>query len=234
MLQKLVNIIVAHILLAPQFAGAALACTEFKPPSMCDDPAHQEAFWIGEYSGEQLFFEMTINGNRFDPPLETKGKLTLFDMEGRLGFAGDGAFRGEAKLGPLHSGDEALQNREGFEFLFDKNVKGSLRRQEGKYCTFEFWPRWAGTYKPPQSPTMNIELIGMTATTVLGHVFYDGVQNGNLIHISSKFILQRESVDVSGWKTVTHPDDSLSCRSRCLRPGVDLETSSVWGDCPTD
>ncbi|MEQ8182549.1 hypothetical protein [Marinobacter salarius] len=195
MLRKLVNILAAHALLVPFFPHTALACTEFKAPSMCDDAAHEEVFWIGEYVGEQSFFEMTINGNRFDPPLETNGELTLFDMDGRLGFVGDGAFRGEAKLGPLHSGDEALQNRAGFEFLFDESLKGTLRQQEEKHCPFEFWPRWAGTYKPPQSPTMNIELIGISADAVLGHVFYDGLQDGHLIHISSRFVMRRESVD---------------------------------------
>ncbi len=223
------------LLLWPQLPDGVWACTEYKPPSMCDDIAHEEAFWIGEYRGHDLSFEMTINGTRFDPPRETKGTLTLFEMNGRLGFDGGGAFKGEADFGMLHSGDEALQTRPGFKFLFDKPIREVLRKFEDEYCTFEFWPRWTGTYKPPQSPTMSIELVAFTANNLLGHVYFDGVQDGALVHISSTFALSRERPDVTGWATVSHPDDSAICRDNCKINQFSVGyAGSLWGDCPAD
>lgn len=229
-LSKFTRALMVSLLLWPQLPDRVWACTEYKSPSMCDDIAHEEAFWIGEYWGRELSFEMTLNGTRHDPSRETEGTLTLFEMNGRLGFDGGGAFKGEADLGMLHSGDEALQTRPGFEFLFDDSIRGGLRKYGDEYCTFEFWPRWTGTFKPPQSPTMSIELVGLNGIDLLGHVYFDGIQDGTLVHISSTFVLTRLEPDVTGWETVSHPDGSAAC-SRCYDDDL---IGSVWRDCPAD
>ncbi|WP_417812389.1 hypothetical protein [Thalassospira alkalitolerans] len=103
---------------------------------MCDDIAHEEAFWIGEYRGHDLSFEMTINGTRFDPPRETK-TLTLFEMNGRLGFDGGGAFKGSG-FRDVAQWRRGTSDPPGFKFLFDKPIRGVLSEFEDEYCTFEF------------------------------------------------------------------------------------------------
>ena len=201
---------------------AAAECQIYKIPSICDPVAQDSQHWIGEYTGQEASFEMTFDGRPFDPPRQKTGVMTMFEMSGALGFAGGGGFDGTAEL---TAAERAASDAEVFSgdwsWMLDDEVLSLLQAQhiadtdDPDSCPLRWWPRWNGTYQPPNSPVMNITLIATTFDQMFGRVYYSGQQNGVQVVIDSRFTMSNNGFDPTGYSKETHGDESEMCQAHC-------------------
>lgn len=220
-------------LLATFMPNTAVACIQYTPPNMCEAAAHDETFWIGEYSGRTTSFSMKIEGGPFNAEFKDRGSLTLFSMSGALGFSGGGAFQGEANLVPSPGNyidplDPTWEWIEEIETLDMLNFFGQYSS-----CGYQFWPRWEGTYRPSPSLEMKIALIGLYPSYMIGRISYSGRQEGKRVEIDSRFDISRNSIDVSGWLVSELDDDTPECQNDCVDSGS-LINGYVWSNCPAN
>jgi len=207
-------------------ALAAAECEIYSLPSICDPAAQDSQHWIGEYAGNSTSFLMTVNNMPFNPGFQETGMMTLFEMDGNLGFVGGGGFEGTAEL----SRDMSDENNVNFfsgnwawladeidtiVFLQSQHIADT---EDPRTCPLQWWPRWTGTYQPPNSPVMNITLIATTFDQMFGRVHYSGQENGARIFIDSRFTMRNVGFDPTGYEKEAFAADSLECQIHC-QPG---------------
>jgi hypothetical protein len=207
-------------------ASVVADCKIYTLPSICDPVAQDSQHWIGEYAGQSTSFSMTMNGKPFRPDFQETGTMTLFEMSGALGFVGGGGFNGTAELTDVTAAPTDVQFFTGdWAWLADEietivflQTQHVLDTDDPGACPIRWWPRWKGTYQPPNSPVMQITLLATTFDQMFGRVFYSGQQGGAQVRIDSRFTMTNLGFDPTGYSTELHSDESQQCQTHC-KPG---------------
>ncbi len=166
---------------------------------------------------------MEINNQPFTPSFEKHGTMTIFALEGALGFAGGGAFQGQAELQRLPGEPMDPVSNQNWDWVFDDMDYIREKSEEMEYieedsrvvCPLQHWPRWSGQYHPPNSPVMTLYLMATGYDEMIGQAYYSGVQNGADVFIDSRFLIKNQSVDSSDFDREVFPDDSPECQAEC-------------------
>ncbi|WP_143534554.1 hypothetical protein [Roseovarius albus] len=185
---------------------------------------------------------MEFDGKSKDPSRDKEGTLTLFELGGRLGFSGGGAFSGEAELSnmgegridPLDPRWDWLEHKSALEFIDNEGFYNELIPGAELYrCPHTSWPRWTGSFMTPDGIDMNLTLFGINPQIMIGRIYYKGDFRGTRVLIDSRFGIVRDDVDTAGWGRLTEPHSFGSHCYRCTNfegkifsPEVVTETDS--------
>ncbi len=200
----------------------AVACRFRGAPDMCSNEAQDAVFWVGEWEGPQLSLRLEMNGVAVTPQHDPYGSMTLFELDGQLGFAGDGVLRGEAELtsvqgeyiDPLDPAWDWLNDDETIDLLDEYGAEYTTDRIINP-CGYREWPRWTGTYLHPEGLTMSLTMIGMRVDAMLGRIYYRGPLRDQSVTLDSRFLMRRYSFDTSGW-TWLGPNVTEDCQALCM------------------
>lgn len=204
-----------------QIPTHATACIVHFAPNICDEVAQSSSNWIGEYSGETIDFNMLMDGQPFDPNFERHGTMTIFQLSDALGFSGGGAFQGEANLSrSTDTGRNSVADNEEWNWLLEdemwSTVQSLTESRSQRHCPLEKWPRWSANYHPPNSPPMKLTLIAIRWNIIIGRAYFSNGVEGRETSVDSRFFLENESYDTSGWQAATYPTGSNECQLFCL------------------